>query len=100
MAEEDTTKTADKDQPAAEYVPSTSQVAWEEQLAAEEGKVTPAMVGRDFSGGASQEDLDAFVGVDPVYRNYANDTEKPRWAEEDSAEAEMERRHVDHSDHL
>jgi hypothetical protein len=91
---------ADTKTEEAEYVPSTQQTAWEAQLAAEKGEVPEGAEGRDFSGGASEEDLEAFVGVDNEYRNYANESDKPLFAEEGSAEAEMESRHVDHSDQL
>ncbi|MEU4066663.1 hypothetical protein AB0F25_30495 [Streptomyces wedmorensis] len=33
--------------------------------------------GRDFVGEDNRENVEHYVGVDPIYQTYANDTEKP-----------------------
>jgi hypothetical protein len=81
----------------AVYTKPTTQLDMEERLAKERGDVPEELLGRDFSGGRPPEELDAFVGVDPVYRNYADDTNKPYFAEE-GAEGAFENRHTDGSD--
>lgn len=84
----------------AVYAKSTQQLDLEQRLRVERGEIDPDFTPRDFSGGRSVEELDAFVGVDPVYRNYADDTGKAYFADTNSAEGEFETRHVDNSDRI
>lgn len=53
---------------------------------------------RDFTGGRDEKDLAGFVGVDPMYRNYSDDRDKPLFSEGDGAEGYFEQKHVDASD--
>lgn len=78
-----------------EYTKPTSQLDLERRLE-EQNKVQPASHLTALNP-ADQLDLDdesddGFVGVDPIYRNYANDTEKPLQADE-GAEAKAEELH-------
>jgi len=89
----------------AVYTKSTQQMYLEERELdnkiangeAEPEEVEPDL-GRDFSGGASEEELEAYVGVDPVYRNHASERDVPRMADEDSAEGQAENRFMAGSD--
>ena len=93
-------ETRDADAEEAVYTPSTQQLDLERRLREEKGEVDPDFVPRDFTGGRPPEELDAFVGVSAEYRNYADDTGRPYFAEDGSAEAEFEIRHVDNSDRI
>jgi hypothetical protein len=73
----------------------------EDRRAAELGKAIPSdLPARDFSGGREESELDGFVGVDPIYRNYANDVDKPLFSDGDSAEGFFEQKHTDSSDRI
>lgn len=83
----------------ADYGTSTQQADFEQRRAEELGEAeTVADSARDFTGGRSEEDLDSFVGVDPIYRNAANEVDLPQSAPEDSALGHFEDKHIDGSD--
>lgn len=78
-----------------EYTRPTSQLDLERRLA-NDNNVEPAghlrSVNPSDALDLDDEGDDGFVGVDPVYRNYANETEKPMQADE-GPEAKAEELH-------
>lgn len=78
----------------AQYLKSTAELDFEHRKAVEEGGETEeSLRARDFSGGRKDDDLSGFVGVDPEYRNFANDVDRPLPADADSAQGFFEARH-------
>lgn len=79
-------------------VKPTSTLEWEARLDAEDPDRTEDEVdpdGRQLH--LDDNDLTGFVGAAPEYRNYANETDRPFFAEE-GAEREFEARHTNQSD--
>lgn len=74
-----------------EYTQSTAQRDLEERLA-RGNKVEPIRQGVNPSDQLDEDS--AYVGVDPIYQNYASDTEKP-YASEEGPEAEAEALYLD-----
>lgn len=88
---------ADDDDP---YVEPTSKREWKARIETEEkllegGPGAVDLAGRDFA--VEGNDTRAYVGADPEYRNYANETERPSFAPQ-GPEREFEARHVNASD--
>lgn len=82
-----------------DYGQSSQDADFEQRRAEEKGEAeTLAEQARDFTGGRSEEDLDSFVGADPIYRNAANDVDLPQSAPEDSPLGYFEDKHIDGSD--
>lgn len=67
-----------------EYSKSTEQL-YKESLRADPEATEEGVEGRVMQ--VEGNDISAYVGVDPVYQNYASDTEKPYAPEADSADA-------------
>jgi hypothetical protein len=77
----------------AVYTKTTAQLDLERRLADE--KLSPKELREKYDGGARDytgdgNDTSAYVGVNPEYMNYANETDRPYQAGEGSAERELE----------
>jgi hypothetical protein len=87
------------DNTKVDYGQSTQDADFEQRRAEERGEAeTLALGGRDFSGGRTEDELDSYVGADPIYRNAANEVDLPQSAPEDSALGHFEDKHIDSSD--
>lgn len=74
----------------ASFAKPTSQLDLEERLA-RGNEVEPILVAINPNQ-QGLDDVEGYVGTDPIYQNYANETEKP-YAAEGGAEAEAEALH-------
>ena len=79
----------------AQYAKTTQQIDLESRYGVTDPDDAPAARSFEVEG----NDTDAYVGVSPEYRGYANDTEKP-YAAESGVEKIMEERYAETSDAL
>jgi hypothetical protein len=82
----------------AQYSPSADEVEKTRRRDDPDGTNEPASEGRDFTGGASEQELAAYVGVDPIYRNHGSLTSAPLFAPEGSVNGDLEDRFITGSD--
>ena len=88
-----------KEEREQEFTPSTSELDMDRRMREEQGDESPAdEPGRDFSGGRDEDEVQDFVGVDPVYRNYGNEVDQPLPADDDTAVGYFEAKHAEASD--